>query len=252
MRLFFDIGNTRLKWALDLQGSVVKSGSILYKQQSLAALDQLSEVGQVVSVWASSVASNDVESQIDVWVKEKFDLTVDWLSVGEKVCGVKNTYQPLTQLGVDRWAAVLGAKQYLLANDLSGSAAIIIDAGTAVTVDVLTNDFVYQGGAIFPGLNMMHGALIGSTQGIDSSLVDDLVVPGKNTQQCVSGGVYYALFGAIERLVAEMQNRLGSSVVVLTGGDALLIERYSSLKFIVLPNLVIDGLRCVAESSENS
>jgi len=243
MRLFFDIGNTRLKWVFDSQAPQVLvaqcSGSILYKQEGWGALDRLTGVEEVTSVWASSVASDDVKLVVDAWVKEKLNLTVNWLSVTGERCGVKNMYQPLTQLGVDRWAVVLGAKQYLVDEGLSGdNAAIIVDAGTAVTVDVLTHDFVYQGGAILPGLNMMHSALVGSTQGIDSSMVENLMVPGKNTQQCVSGGVHYALFGAIERLVAEMQYALGLSssqvVVMLTGGDAPLIERSSNLKFVVL------------------
>lgn len=255
MRLFFDIGNTRLKWVFEGEDqSAIANGSVLYKKEGWTALDQICDVGQVASVWASSVASRDVVLLIDAWAKEEFDLTVNWLDVSEERCGVKNSYKPLAQLGIDRWAAVLGAKQYLLANGLEGSAAIIIDAGTAVTVDVVTSDLMFQGGAILPGLNMMHDALVGATQGIDSSLVGGLIMPGKNTQQCVNGGVHYALFGAVERLVVEIQNTLNLSssqvVLMLTGGDALLIEKGSNLRFVVLPSLVIDGLICVADSSE--
>ena len=256
MRLFFDIGNTRLKWQLDegLQGVVVETGSILYKKEGWSGLMQLTQLDNVGFIWASSVASTDVKSMIDGWARDKFGLKVNWLSVVEERCGVKNLHYPLAQLGVDRWAAVLGASQYLLTNNVVGSAAIIIDAGTAVTIDVLTENLEFQGGAILPGLNMMHDALVGETQGIDSSLAGDLTVPGQNTQQCVNGGVHYALFGAIERLVAEMKSSLNlpnsGVVIMLTGGDAILVERYSSLKFVVLPSLVVDGLKCVADSSE--
>ena len=257
MRLFFDIGNTRLKWHLDegSKGSVIESGSILYKKQGWSALTQLTKVKNIRSIWVSSVASSDVALMIDAWAKEAFGFKVNWLNVAEESCGVRNLHYPLAQLGVDRWAAVLGASQYFLINNIAGKAAIIIDAGTAVTIDVLTNDLEFQGGVILPGLNMMHDALVGETQGIDSSLVGGLVVPGQNTQQCVNSGVHYALFGAIERLVIEVKGALNlpdsEIVIMLTGGDALLIERYSSLKFIVLPSLVLDGLKCVADASED-
>ena len=258
MRLYLDIGNTRCKWVLEDDNADVafkKIGSVVYKKDGWSQLDQLSGVASTLTaIWASCVASDEVRLLIDSWAEREFNLTVNWLKVVSQQCGVDNTYEDLSQLGIDRWAAVLGAKQYLLENDYEGSVAIVVDAGTAVTVDVLSHNLNFQGGAILPGLKMMHDALVGRTEGIVSSLVTEMPLPGKNTLQCVNSGVHYGLFGAIERIVAEIQFTLNVSssklVLLLTGGDAELIQQNSRLEFVVLPGLVIDGLKCVANAGD--
>ena len=260
MRLFFDIGNTRLKWATDEgdHGRAFKEvGTVSYKEEDWTALE-LIKCDSIESVWISSVASVDVNSQIDGWVNERFGVSPMWLEVEQSKCGINNGYGVLSQLGVDRWAAILGANHYLINNDLEDASAIVVDAGTAVTIDALIrgqSGVAFQGGVILPGLMMMHDALVGKTQGIASSLESDLVLPGVNTQQCVNSGIHYGLCGGVERVVGELQEALmvddSRLFVMVTGGDASLIERYSSLEVIGLPNLVIDGLRAVAQTSES-
>lgn len=257
MRLFLDLGNTRLKWALEERvdaESFCQTGSVDCKEDGWIESVYIKKSESIQSVWASSVASDKVVSVIEQWVEREFNLIVNWLDVTHECCGVRNVYQVLSQLGVDRWAAILGAKSYLNKSGQSNCSAIVVDAGTAVTIDVLAGDSTFEGGAILPGLNMMHDSLVGRTAGIRSSLGGDISVLGKNTQQCVNSGVHYALFGAVERVIAEISVDLkknGSDVLLLlTGGDAELIERNSSLEFIVLPGLVLTGLKYVANSGE--
>lgn len=257
MRLYFDVGNTRLKWALDSHEGPVDSGYIDYRKDGMSSLNLPQEL-TLDSIWASCVASSEVRVMIDGWVSERFGLPVEWSAVCKQQCGVVNGYEALNQLGVDRWMAVLGAKHYLLNNALQGSSVIIVDAGTAVTVDALSAESEFKGGVILPGLVMMHDALVGRTAGIASSLSGDVPVVGANTQECVNSGVRYGFLGAVDRVVAEVLHDLSLSesdvVLLLTGGDAnLLADALSSYvgKFRVcevLPMLVIDGLRCVANS----
>ena len=253
MRIFLDVGNTRLKWALeDAQGGVAEAGSIDYKKDAWQNESHIDVSVAIDSAWASSVASADVRASIEQWIKKQFKRSVNWLSVTEQMCGVKNAYNDLAQLGVDRWAAVLGAKQYLQNSNCADRAAIVVDAGTAVTVDVLDASSVFSGGVILPGLSMMHDSLVGRTAGINSSLVGRGAVIGKNTQACVNAGVHCALYGAVERVVFEIKEELGVSqaVLLLTGGDAQLVAQNSKLPFTVLPNLVTDGLRYAVNLGE--
>jgi len=258
-QLYFDVGNTCLKWALDVSGKYEWEGRFNYHQKDFSQL-VLPEGVEVESVWASSVASKEVCCALEEWSVAELGLPVRWASVNKQQSGIKNKYQALEQLGVDRWMAVLGARQGLVNANLLDNAVIVVDAGTAVTVDVLDSQSCFVGGFILPGLVMMHDALVGRTAGIHSSLSQNEAVLGKNTVECVNSGVHFGYLGALERVISEALSQLsdsGSDVVLyVTGGDAEFIER-SMLPVMkkvkvceVLPSLVLDGLRCVAREAK--
>jgi len=111
MRLLFDIGNTRIKWVLEVSGVFQFDGVVTHKQFDMsdleACLDGLSD--PVGCVWASSVASKEVGQKLSDWVLRVLQLPVNWAVVRASCAGVVNGYDDLTRLGVDRWMAVLGA-----------------------------------------------------------------------------------------------------------------------------------------------
>jgi len=252
MRLLFDIGNTRIKWVLEVSGDFEFEGVVAHKEFDMsnlqACLDQLSS--GVESIWASSVASKEVEHQLEGWASQFLQMTINWADVQASCAGVVNGYEDLSRLGVDRWMAVLGANQYKSQHGLSDCNVVIIDAGTAVTIELLTVKGCYQGGVILPGLRLMHDSLVGQTEGIVSKLVDSVSVLGQNTQACVNSGVRFGLLGAIERVLNEILSlpEVESSqvLVLLTGGDADFIAENSNLDYKIEPQLVLSGLSCVA------
>jgi len=143
------------------------------------------------------------------------------------------------RVGVDR---LLGA---LAAYRRSGGACIVVDLGTAITVNSVSRDGVFLGGAIMPGLGMMARALAGET-----ALLPEITVPetaagiGKNTKEAIAAGLLYGATGAVANLIIVASETVGEeAAVLLTGGDA---ERIAPLLppdcQEVLPDLVLEGL----------
>lgn len=262
MRLFFDIGNTRLKWGVECDGNFVATGSIVNTQLGNAELDfiepgfielqnVLQQSDEIASVWASNVGPKKNEKIIEGWIKLHLGLSIDWVRVTRSFCQIKNTYADLNMLGVDRWMVVLGANQYRVDQGVQACAIIIVDAGTAINVELLSIDRMYLGGAILPGLKLMHDSLVGNTQGITSTLTDSVKLVGQSTQECVNSGVYHGVVGAVERVVERMieSPTLANSDILLlvTGGDAELVRENSRLNFTVVPQLVLKGVMCIAD-----
>jgi len=143
------------------------------------------------------------------------------------------------RVGVDR---LLGA---LAAYRRARGACIVVDFGTAITVNSVGRDGTFLGGAIFPGLAMMAGALAGGT-----ALLPEITVPdtapaiGKNTAEAIAAGILHGATGAVANLVAAASATVGEgATVLLTGGDA---ERITPLLppdcQEVVPDLVLEGL----------
>lgn len=251
MRLLFDIGNTRIKWVLEQQGDLIASDSC--NNDELESVD-LPDVTALDSVWVSCVGQRSVLQRLQTKVEKTYQCAIHQAQVAASACGIENAYHAQDKLGVDRWLAVIGARSMVAAGDL-----IVIDAGTAVNIEWLSANNIYQGGVILPGAEIMHRALVGRTAGIDSvrSTVESVV--GKTTMECVNSGVNYGLAGAVERIVSEMQHVIVSETsagqppteglparVLVTGGDAPLLLANTSLSTQPVANLVLHGLAQVA------
>jgi type III pantothenate kinase len=143
------------------------------------------------------------------------------------------------RMGVDR---LLGA---LAAHRRAAKACIVVDFGTAITVNSVSRDGVFLGGAILPGLGMMAHALAGGT-----ALLPEITVPesaagiGKNTEEAIAAGILHGATGAVANLVIVAGMTLGEdAAVLLTGGDAERIAAFlPSDCQEVCPDLVLEGL----------
>ncbi|MFT6406742.1 MAG: type III pantothenate kinase [Arenicella sp.] len=249
MILLIDAGNTRIKWAVssDQLDGITVSGVIDDDDWS----ELIAYVGKFESVWLSCVASEQVRNSILSKVESLFGLKAELATVTASAAGMLNSYDDLARLGVDRWVAALGARSIFSQGDL-----IIIDAGTAVTIDLVSAKNRFEGGAILPGFAIMHDALLGRTAGIQSQLqmVDSVV--GKNTRDCVNSGVQYGLLGAIERVVAEMSTLVGASgggagaapKLLIMGGDAAEIVAGSKLDFELHSDMIFYGLMILSKT----
>ena len=110
----------------------------------------------------------------------------------------------------------------------AGQPAIVMDLGTAVTVDVVDGDGSFLGGTIFPGWSLAAAALHGGTSTLPLVTPDKLELPpqglGKCTSEAISAGLYWGLIGALEKIAANHTAFLARKPhVYLTGGDAPLI-----------------------------
>ena len=233
MILQIDAGNTRIKWRI-LDGlKVAVQGDQL--TASVLAGEPLALLGvtRVSLAQLSSVASETVVINLSKQVEAEFGIALHVAKVSTQVGVVNCGYSDPETLGVDRWMAVLGIFQK------TGRASVVVDAGSAVTVDVVSEDGMHQGGYIVPGIGLLQESL---WKGTDQVKVDQLAPnninnPGTSTEQAVARGCTLMLVALIERLAAAH-----SADLVITGGDALVLKAQLAPKVDYYPDLVLDGL----------
>lgn len=136
--------------------------------------------------------------------------------------------------------------------------AIIIDSGTATTVDVVNPDGSFAGGTILPGFELSAKALHHYTALLPLIPVDDLrqlepVILGKNTTDAIRSGLFWGQLGAIRELVSQLQKQLQSDtrqvqpLVLLTGGGSDLLAPHLESSVRLEPSLTLQGLALVAQ-----
>lgn len=151
------------------------------------------------------------------------------------------------RVGIDRLLGSLAACELNAKN----STSIVIDAGSAITIDAISTEKGFLGGVIFPGIGMQTAALNERTDQLP--LIDARVssaapsIIGRNTAEAIRSGVFWGAIGSIREIVQRMQLDVGESEIYLTGGD---LERISSFvpnaKFV--PHLVLSGIAIAAQS----
>ena len=241
--LLIDIGNTRVKWAICRDGEW-SNHSVAHHQDFTNVLSQssLNWPNSINSAWVCNVGSETILHTVQNQLTKELGISVNQAQVKRSFAGLKNDYKNLSSLGVDRWVAAIGARSIQPSGDL-----IVIDVGTAVTIDYVSNNNVFEGGAILPGMKLMHDSLVGHTENISSELSDITQVLGKDTQECVNSGIGYGLVGGIERVINEMQKSITTKPnIVITGGGMQPVVTLSPLHFIKEPNLVLIGLAEIA------
>lgn len=234
MILELDIGNSRIKWrTLAAQGQPVARGHLSRRDlPGAVSWGELLPVQSVRRMRVSNVAGPEVAAHLDRWARDVLGIVPEYARATACIAGVTSGYREPEKLGVDRWLALLAAWHEL------GRACVIVDAGTAVTVDVLDDVGTHQGGYIVPGLRLMLDALLSGTSGVRLSAgpVASLAA-GHGTSDAVLRGCTAMTVALIER------TRSGSELpLVLTGGDAELLAPWLAAPSLLRPELVLDGL----------
>ncbi len=225
MRLELDVGNTRTKWRLCDDYSIFESGVDL--QVELALNPWWITVVEVV--WVSCVHSEQDAAILKLFPRALFAKS----QVSHK--GLSSSYQDAHKMGVDRWLAM----QAVWA-EKPEVAHIVIDAGTAITLDVIDEFGRHVGGYICPGFSMMKQSLLGGTQKVlaqpDWQVGRSL---GNDTQGCVDHGIQDMVACWLEHHRAMQPN----AHVWVTGGDGKRLVSLLSSAVQFEPDLVLDGLK---------
>lgn len=233
--LDLDIGNSRAKWRvteLDL-GGAFPSAAILnpedYPQIWQNLKPGLIRLSSVLSEPATRAAITALQSRFSCELHSAYSSAV--------AAGVVNGYATPERLGVDRWLALLAARQ-----KQSGD-VVVVDAGTAITVDLLNSAGEHLGGFIFPGIVRQVASLADGTGRIalQASKLNPQLDAGKSTQDAVAAAISAALYG----LICCAEQQLPSAHWCLTGGDASWVQTICAklgLTVTLFPNLVLDGL----------
>jgi type III pantothenate kinase len=229
--LLLDVGNTRLKWRLQEHGVVQCSGAMLADSLSLSQLQAGLPESSSGVYWAS-VAGDEKGVCIETWARES-GIPCQRITTLECWQGLINGYQQPQQLGVDRWLAMVAARQY------TQSAVCVVDCGSAITLDYVSAQGLHEGSYITPGARLMSQSLVRDTAQISfaQQVVED-VLPGTNTAQAVLAGCYQMAHHGTCGLVRNAQDR--GYEILLCGGDGLAIANKLGLTYV--EELVLDGL----------
>ncbi len=242
--LAIDIGNTRLKWA---QYAAPQPGSALLAHGAvfLETIDSLAErewrtlpapdamLGCVV---AGEGVKRRVEEQLELW-----DLEPRWVVSSKRAAGVVNGYDHPSRLGVDRWVALVAARDRVLQAG-PPRPALVVMVGTAVTVDALDANGHFLGGLILPGFGLMLRALEMGTAGLKAPTGEAVDFPTHTSDALMSGGAD-AIAGAVERMHRRLHVRTGETpALVMTGGAAVKLGPIVDLPFETVETLIFDGL----------
>jgi type III pantothenate kinase len=154
-----------------------------------------------------------------------------------------NTYKTPETLGKDRIAAVIGAN-----NIFPGKTVLVVDAGTALTFDLLTEEGRYLGGNISPGLKMRFRALHEFTGSLPlSKESDEFSDTGNTTENAIISGVQLGMIYEMDGYIDHMKKKHKDLQVVLTGGDSLFFDKKLKNSIFVNQNLVLIGLNNILE-----
>lgn len=172
------------------------------------------------------------------------DIPVTWIKAGKHAVGVDNGYAEPQQLGVDRWSMVVAAHQ------MFPGPCVIASVGTAVTVDLLASNGRFLGGVIAPGQHLMRNALARGTHAVAPATGKITQIPN-NTADAVETGLLYAVVGIIEQMSQVLERQEQAQIqYVLTGGGAAAITSHLNRPFQVVDNLVLEGIRILAQQED--
>ena len=244
--LLLDIGNSAVKgqcWRDERLQFTFYSRFIRGWQQRFET-----SLGQVRCdrCYYTSVLGGKLQTEINNSLARFFDQTdITRLEPMDSCLGLRNAYQSPTALGADRWFALLGTAA------LTRQDAIIVDAGSAITVDLLQGNGLHLGGAILPGFNtslkrfreILHRA---DFEHPDIAQTD---APGLTTEACIHINHGLTDDETVGRLVQRWFGRLApDATLIVTGGDADLIPRSPPHAHQIIPDLVFRGMRRQLES----
>ncbi|MEJ2140152.1 MAG: type III pantothenate kinase [Woeseiaceae bacterium] len=250
--LLLDIGNSRLKWGVLEDGAIHRTGHIAQdaiKSQGLSALTSKLP-RRVDTVLASNVAGPSFATRLSGVVGMHCGCDMQFAHSEKQACGITNSYRQPRRMGVDRWVAMIGAWAEVQA------ACVIVDAGTAVTIDVLDDEGQHLGGQIFPGVALMTSVLASQTSDISPVLprrtaqASGMSMFASSTSRAVEQGSINAVVGAIERALWTLDDNGYAPEVFLTGGDASRILGSLDEEALHRPNLVLQGLAQLLESRQ--
>ncbi len=241
MLLAVDAGNSRIKWGLHDGKAWLATGSV-----ATANAAGLSEAWSALSpVPSRAIVSNVAGATTGALIVAAVaGIGADVVPYGSRAmqAGVQNGYEVPTQLGGDRWAALIAARRR------ATGACVVVNAGTTIVVDALTGSGEFLGGMILPGFELMLSVLAERVAGLDPAPGRFEAFP-RRTADAMASGAIYAATGAIEAMAQRLAAKTGETPAILLSGGAaaqLLLHLRGSVEHV--EGLVLEGLVIAAKS----
>lgn len=235
-QLLIDAGSSRIKWAY-WQGEKMAPMSALPHSAGVASvIEAIPKTDGLTQVLLSTVLDEAETEALSASIQSAFGVAPTLANSTRTSCGVVNAYEDVTQLGVDRWLAILaGWNRY-------HRPLVIVDCGTAVTLDAVDGAGHHLGGYILPSVRLMAESLVSGTRlrKPSDAVTTDL---GRSTSECIAAGTRMAIValidGVVEKYALDNENH---AAVLMTGGDADKIAPLLRSRVEVRPDLVLEGL----------
>ncbi|HAD32217.1 MAG TPA: type III pantothenate kinase [Methylophaga sp.] len=240
MILLVDIGNSQIKWTT-IKSKVLADSQHFSRPKTgiKAALNKAwKSLEDIEAVFVSNVAGDKIAAQLTEWIDKQWKLTPVFVQSEKRRFGVTNAYEQPETLGVDRWLAIVAGRQH------ARQVTCIIDCGTAITVDIVTEKGQHQGGLIVPGLSLMKKMLTDNTDALSNvTQENEFNLLATNTHSAIQAGTLYMVTATLENLINDLQQNFTDEVrFLITGGDAEELIPLMPQPLIHEPDLVLKGL----------
>lgn len=252
MLLAIDVGNSSTTGALFAGGTVVARWHLPTAElgdEELAARLLRHKVGARRAESVTGVAVASVVPKCDRMLRGAVARAfgVIPLFITARNAGLDLAVEQPRQVGADRLANAAEAWGRFK------SAAIVVDLGTATTLDVITAKGAYAGGAIAPGISLASRALSAAAAKLPRvPFQKPKRVVGRNTKECMQAGLYHGYVGMIDHLVEQSAREMKCEPkVIATGGFAALIAKASATISAVDPDLTLKGIRRIWKHNRN-
>ncbi len=239
--LAVDSGNTRIKWGLH-DGHSWSHHGVVHQGETEQLGRAWQDLPEPMRIIVSNVGGGGARSGLsDLFAH--WGVQPQWAVASAYQGGVRNYYADPTQLGSDRWASLIAAWR------IQRQGCIVVSAGTAMTVDALSDTGEFLGGIIVPGLQLMQNALIMGTASLRTEGGEFCDYPDSTSDAICSGGTH-ALAGAIERMSVMLTETLGHiPECIMSGGAASILLERLNIPARMVDNLVLEGLMAMDEDA---
>lgn len=247
--LLVDAGNSAVKWLLssDLGQAAHRRKAYPDNVTETFFIDSWKGIANPEKVFVSCVAGEHVWQMLNKACQQLWAIHAERVLSVKEDYGLINSYEQPAMLGSDRWCAMIGAYHEV------SSDFIIVDCGSAITVDVVSHTGKHIGGYILPGLTMMKNSLGNKTADIkvDSDSGPSSLQPSNSTAGCINAAVHLAAVKFIETVFEQQAKQSMNLKCLLTGGDADLVADLLSIKYVMMPDVVLRGLAYISGIHRN-
>jgi len=238
MNLIVDVGNTFVKFATFKDGELIHKISFKlseFKKQYTALRKDFPKINTAIVASVGRLSKKQIE------ILDK-DLEVIELNYKTRL-PFKNLYKTPKTLGVDRLALVSAS-----VNQFPDKNVLIIDAGTCLTYDFITDNNDYLGGAISPGIRLRYHTLNNLTANLpllEKKQPQNII--GSTTESSIHSGVIYGVTKEIDGVIDQYRDKHQDLTVILTGGDANFLSNQLKNSIFANSNFLLEGLNFIID-----
>lgn len=252
MFLAIDIGNTNIKAGL-FNGDSLKGYFISHDIENF--ISSVSQYEIKASAF-TSVSPSKTEKFLRYF--KKYFSIAPYQITHNSTFNLKIEYSTPETLGIDRICSSEGA--YRLFNKTNSASTnndfiISVDFGTATTINIIQSNGIFSGGLILPGIQMMFESLSKQTEQLPLVTETEYIgFVGSSTKSSIASGTINSITGLLEKVNNDLRNNMNANSVLFytTGGNAERINKYLTVKFEYIKELVLVGVNEIYKKNSSS